>query len=89
MIAMAIGVVAMALPAAILAAIGRPQSVIVVFTRAVDPDSLPRNVTILSWNSRIARLDGIDAAAARRLYAGGAALVMPYRKSGCMAYRKA
>lgn len=88
-IAAAIAAAAMTLPAVILAATGTPQSVIVVFARTVHPDSLPRNVTILSWNPRVARLDGIDAAGARRLYAEGAALVMPYRKSGCISYRKA
>jgi hypothetical protein len=88
-IALPIAIVAMALPAVILAATGGPQPAIVIFTRPVNPDSLPGDITILSWSEHVARLDGIDAAAARRLYAKGAALVMPSRKSGCMSYRKA
>jgi hypothetical protein len=88
-IAIPIAAAAMVLPAAILAATGKPQSAIVIFARPVSPDSLPRDITILSWGDRVARLDGIDAAGARGLYAKGAALVMPYRKSGCMSYRKA
>ena len=88
-IAVPIAVAAMALQAAILLAAGKPQSVIVLFAKAADPDRLPRNITILSWDAHIARLDGVDAVTARRLYAEGAALVMPFRKSGCISYRKA
>jgi hypothetical protein len=88
-IAIPLAAAAMLLPAAILAAIGEPQSVIVIFVGRVDPDSLPRDVTILSWSDHVAKLDGIDAVTARRLYGKSAALVMPYRKSGCMSYRKA
>jgi hypothetical protein len=84
-----IAAAAIALPAIILPLAGEPQAVVVVFARTVDPERLPRTVTILSWSDRVAKLDGIDAITARRLYAEGAALVMPYRKSGCMSYRKA
>ena len=87
-IAVTIAVAAMALQALILLAAGKPQSVIVLFTRAVDPGGLPRDITILSWDAHVARLDGVDAVTARRLYTEGAALVMPFRKSGCMSYRK-
>ena len=87
-IAVPITAAAIALPAVILAAAGKPQSAIVIFTTRINPDSLPRDITILSWSDHIAKLDGVDAVTARRLYAQGAALVMPYRKSGCMSYRK-
>jgi hypothetical protein len=87
--ATAIAAMAMLLPAGILAMAGQPQSAIVVFAGTIDPASLPTTVTILSWSGHVARLDGIDAVTARRLYGQGAALVMPFRKSGCMAYRKA
>lgn len=87
-VATAIAAAAIALPAIILPLAGKPQSAIVVFARTIDPGSLPRTVTILFWSDRVAKLDGIDAVTARRLYAEGAALVMPYRKSGCMSYRK-
>lgn len=87
-IAIPIAIAAMVLPAIILAATGAPQSAIVIFARPIDPDSLPRDITILSWSDHLARLDGVDAVTARRLYAKGAALVMPYRKSGCISYRK-
>lgn len=88
-VAVPIAAVAMVLPAAILLTAGKPQSVIVIFAKTADPDRLPREITILSWDAHIARLDGVDAVTARRLYAEGAALVMPFRKSGCMSYRKA
>lgn len=87
-VALPIAAAAIALPAIILPLAGKPQSVIVVFARTIDPQSLPRSVSILSWSDRVAKLDGIDAVTARRLYKEGAALVMPYRKSGCMSYRK-
>ncbi len=86
--ALAIAAAAMALPAFILPVAGQPQSAIVFFFRAVDPGSLPPAVSILNWGEHIVRLDGVDAVTARRLYAEGAALVMPFRKSGCMSYRK-
>jgi hypothetical protein len=88
-IASAIAAAAMLLPAGIFAMAGRPQSAIVVFAGTIDPARLPNSVTILSWSGHIARLDGVDSVTARRLYGQGAALVMPFRKSGCMAYRKA
>jgi hypothetical protein len=88
-IAMSIAIAAMALPALILPVAGQPQSAIVIFAGAVDPGNLPQEVTILNWDRHIARLDGVDAVTARRLYAEGAVLVMPFRKSGCISYRKA
>lgn len=87
-IAMPIAVAAMLLPAVILASAGQPQSAIVIFAGQVGPGSLPHAMSILSWNGHVARLDGVDAASARALYAEGAILVMPFRKSGCMSYRK-
>ena len=89
MTALAIAAMAMALPAFILPVAGRPQSAIVIFLGDVNPDSLPASISILSWDKHVARLDGVDAVTARRLYAEGALLVMPFRKSGCMSYRKA
>ncbi|MDB5525460.1 MAG: hypothetical protein JWM58_3223 [Rhizobium sp.] len=86
--AVAIALAAMALPAVIFAVAGTQQSAIVVFAKTIDPDGLPRSVSILSWNEHVARLDGIDAKTARALYAEGAVLVMPFRKSGCMSFRK-
>ena len=85
---MPIALAAMLLPAVILAVAGQPQSAIVIFAGKIDPDSLPRALSILNWSGNVAKLDGVDATSARALYAEGAVLVMPFRKSGCMSLRK-
>lgn len=79
---------AMLIPAAIMLFSTTPQPAAVVFARMPDPAALPEGTSILSWSDRVARLEGVDAATARRLYAAGALLVTPIRQSGCIALRK-
>ena len=80
----AIGLAAVLLPAVILPAAGPAQSARVVFAEAHDPADLPEGLSIESWNGHFAVLHGVDAAAARRLYAWGAVIVYPVRPSGCI-----
>ena len=79
-----IGVAAVLLPAIILPAAGPAQAARVVFARSPDPAGLPEGLSIESWDGRFAVLQGVDAAAARRLYAWGAVIVYPVRPSGCI-----
>jgi hypothetical protein len=78
------GLTAVLLPAAILPAAGPAQSARVVFAESPDPSQLPEGLSIESWDGHFAMLQGVDAAAARRLYAWGAILVYPVRPSGCV-----
>lgn len=79
-----IGLAAVSLPAVILPAAGPAQSARVVFARTPDPADLPEGLSIESWNGHFAVLQGVDATAARRLYAWGAVIVYPVRPSGCI-----
>jgi hypothetical protein len=79
-----IGLVAVLLPVVILPAAGPAQSARVVFAGTPDPADLPEGLSIESWNGHYAVLQGVDAAAARRLYARGAVIVYPVRPSGCI-----
>jgi hypothetical protein len=80
----AIGLAAVLLPAVILPAAGPAQSARVVFARTLDPADLPVGLSIESWDGHFAVLQGVDAKAARRLYAWGAVIVYPVRPSGCI-----
>ncbi|MDB5554080.1 MAG: hypothetical protein JWL86_4064 [Rhizobium sp.] len=75
---------AVLLPAAILPAVGPAQSARVIFAKAPDPSDLPDGLSIESWDGHFAVLQGVDAVAARRLYAWGAVIVYPVRPSGCI-----
>ena len=80
----AIGLAAVLLPAVILPAAGPARSARVVFAKTPDPANLPEGLSIESWNGHVAVLQGVDAAAARQLYAWGAVIVYPVRPSGCI-----
>ena len=80
----ATGLTAVLLPAAILPAAGPARSARVVFAESPDPAGLPAGLSIESWDGHFAVLQGVDAAAARRLYAWGAVIVYPVRPSGCI-----
>ena len=84
----AIAASAMALPSLILPVAGRGEPALVFFAASPDPSQLPPNATILGWQDHWARLDNVDAAGARALYAQGALFVMPIRKSGCVSLRR-
>jgi len=83
-----IAAAAMALPSVILPIAGRAEPALAFFAASPDPSRLPPEVTILGWQDHWARLDNIDAAGARALYAQGALFVMPIRRSGCVSLRK-
>lgn len=76
--------VAIALPALVLPLAGPPQAARVVFLARPDPSTLPAGVTVDRWDGRQAVLSGVDARAARALYAGGAVIIYPLRSAGCL-----
>ena len=75
---------AIALPALILPLAGPAQAARVIFLSAPDPSTLPAGVAIDRWDGRQAVLSGVDADAARDLYAKGAVIVYPVRTTGCL-----
>ena len=88
-VVIAMGTVAgIAMPAVVLPMAGPPGPVRVVFLTDPDPASLPDGVSIDTWG-KAAVLGGVDARAARALYAMGAVVVYPVRTHGCVALRPA
>ena len=75
---------AIALPALVLPVAGPAQAARVVFLDKPDLSTLPDGVKIDRWNGRQAVLAGVDAKAARGLYAKGAIIVYPVRSAGCL-----
>jgi len=75
---------AIALPALVLPLAGPAQAARVIFLDRPDLSALPDGVTIDRWNGRQAILAGVDARAARALYAKGAVIVYPVRSTGCL-----
>lgn len=78
-------IVAIALPAVILPLAGPGQAARVIFLSRPDPSTLPDGVAIDRWDGWQAVLSGVDAKAARDLYAKGAVIVYPLRTTGCLA----
>lgn len=81
--------IAAALPLVVLPLGGPAAPARVVFLTAPDPANLPEGVSIDRWSGRQAVLAGVDARAARALYAMGALIVIPVRTPGCLALTKA
>lgn len=79
-------VAAIALPALVLPLGGPARAARVVFLQEPDLSALPDGVTIDQWSGRQAILAGVDARAARELYASGALIVYPVRNAGCLAF---
>ena len=77
-------VAAIALPALVLPLAGPAQAARVVFLDNPDYSALPDGVTIDRWNGRQAILVGVDARAARELYANGALIVYPVQSRSCL-----
>lgn len=75
---------AITLPAIVLPFAGPVQAARVVFLDMPDLSTLPDGVTIDRWNGHLVVLSGVDARAARALYAQGAVLVYPVRTTGCL-----
>lgn len=80
----AIGLAAIAIQPLTLVAFASPQTVRVL-TGGLTPDDLPAGVEMLDWSDGQARLEGVDARAARQLYGRGALLILPERAGGCIA----
>lgn len=78
-------IAAISLPALVLPLAGPARAARVVFLTPPDPSALPEGVAIDRWNGRQAILFGVDARAARALYAKGAVIVYPVRAAGCIA----
>ena len=78
-------ITAIALPAVVLPLAGPAQAARVLFLKKPDLSTLPEGVTIDRWNGRQAILAGVDAQAARELYAKGAVMIYPLRGAGCLA----
>jgi hypothetical protein len=88
-VVIAMGTVAgIAMPAVVLPMAGPPGPVRVIFLADPNPASLPEGVSIDSWG-RSSVLGGVDATAARALYAMGAVVVYPVRSHGCLGLRSA
>jgi hypothetical protein len=85
LLAVAAAMAAIALPMLVLPLGGPVQAGRVVFLYRPDASALPDGVTIDRWNGRQAILAGVDARAARKLYALGAVVVYPVRAAGCLA----
>jgi hypothetical protein len=77
-------VTAIALPVLVLPLSGPARAARVVFLQKPDPSALPEGVTIDRWNGWQMVLAGVDAQAARMLYANGALIVYPVRSAGCL-----
>jgi hypothetical protein len=80
----AAGVAAAALPLFVLPVAGPAQAARILFLVPPEPGSLPLGVAIDRWSGHMAVLTGVDASAARSLYAKGALLVYPLRRAGCL-----
>jgi len=87
-VASAILVAVFLLFAGVFAATGNAPAAM-VFRPPGSPSSLPDGVKLLRWGSAFAIVRGDSPDYVRRLYANGAFLVLPFRKSGCLSYRPA
>lgn len=85
----AIGVVAavFALFAGIFAATGKAPAAMVFSPHTIDPGSLPEGVSILRWGKGFVVVTSERSDYVSALYRKGALLVLPVRKSGCLALR--
>lgn len=79
-----IALLAAAIQPLALVAFASPQTVRVL-TGGLRPENLPAGVEMLDWSEGQARLEGVDARAARQLYRRGALLVLPEGPGGCIA----
>lgn len=77
------------LSASALAVTGEAQAVTAVFARPPAAIRLPGSVSIEAWNGPVARLVGRQPGYVGDLYASGALIVLPVRRSTCLAFRPA
>lgn len=66
---------------------GVTQAATIVFPSSALMNNLPESVSVLRWDRATASVTSEDPEFVRRLYAMGAFLVLPARKSGCMDLR--
>ncbi|WP_454849433.1 hypothetical protein [Rhizobium binxianense] len=85
--ALSIFAAVMLLFAAVFAATGDAPTAMVFAPSGIAPAALPEGVRILRWGRNFVIVTGDRPGYLRALYASGALLVLPVRKSGCLAYR--
>ena len=66
---------------------GATQAATIIFPTSALMNNLPDDVSVLRWDRATASVTSADPDFVRRLYAMGAFLVLPARKSGCMDLR--
>ncbi|RUM25706.1 hypothetical protein EFQ99_11565 [Rhizobium vallis] len=88
-IAIAVVAAVFMLFAIVFAATGEAPAAMVFAARGMQAEALPEGVAILRWGSGFAVVTSERADYVRALYGNGAFLVLPVRKSGCLAFRPA
>ena len=73
--------------AVVFAATGEAPAAMVFPAGSIEPGSLPEGVSILRWGRSFAVVTSERSDYVRALYGKGALLVLPLRKSGCLALR--
>jgi hypothetical protein len=68
---------------AVFAATGQAPAALVLFPSG-GPSNLPDGVTVLRWEDNYAVVTDDHPNYVRGLYANGALLVLPFRRSGCL-----
>lgn len=75
--------------AVVFAATGEAPAAMVFPAGSIEPGSLPEDASILRWNRSFAVVTSERSDYVRALYGKGALLVLPLRKSGCLALQPA
>ncbi len=86
-IAIAIVAAVFGLFAVVFAATGKAPAAVVFPAASIEPGALPEGVSILRWGRGFAVVTSERRDYVRALYGRGALLVLPLRKSGCLALR--
>ena len=88
---MAGSVLTLGLPSALLPPAfpppGKPPAALMIPPPSGGPGSLPEGVRVLRWSPGFAMVTSDSSDYVRRLYGKGTLLVLPVRKSGCLALR--
>lgn len=71
--------------ASVFAITGEAPAALVIFPPDRYPAGLPDDIRVLRWDERTAVVTSDNRDYVRRLYQSGAVLVLPFRKSGCLA----
>jgi len=73
--------------AIVFALTGQAPAALVIFPPDRFPAEMPQDMRVLRWDTRTAVVTSDNADYVRRLYSAGAFLVLPVRRSGCIALR--